>query len=74
MPDLIAGLERDAAADRSMVAEMSLDEARAEFDGALAQLRDRSIRDELDAIVARGMQTEADRARYQQLLALRARA
>ena len=57
-----------------MVAEMSLDEARAEFDGALAQLRDRSIRDELDAIVARGMQTEADRARYQHLLALRARA
>jgi DNA primase len=74
MPDLIASLERDAAVDRSMVAEMTLDEARAEFDGALAQLRDRRIREELDEIVARGMPTEADRLRYQQLLALRARA
>ena len=54
-----------------MVAEMSLEEARAEFDGALAQLRDRRIREELDAIVAGGMRSDEDRARYHQLLLLR---
>jgi len=73
-PELIAGLQRDAAADRSMVAEMSLEEARAEFEGALAQLRARRIREELDAIVAGGLRTEADRTRYQQLLLLRHKA
>jgi len=70
-PELAARLEGDAAADRSMVAEMSLEEARAEFDGALAQLRDRRIREELDAIVAGGMRSDEDRARYHQLLLLR---
>jgi len=73
-PELVARLERDAAADRSMVAEMSLEEARAEFEGALAQLRARRIREELDAIVAGGLRTEADRARYQRLLLLRHKA
>ena len=70
-PEVVAALERDAAGDRSMVAEMSFDEARAEFEGALAQLRDRSIREQLDALVATGMRSEADRARYQELLLLR---
>ena len=70
-PDVVAALERDAASDRSMVAEMSFDEARAEFDGALAQLRDRSIREQLDAMVAAGIRSESDRARYQELLLLR---
>ena len=70
-PEVVARLESDAAADRSMVAEMSLEEARAEFEGALAQLRDRRIREELDAIVAGGMRSEQDRARYQLLLLLR---
>jgi DNA primase len=70
-PEVVAALERDAAADRSMVAEMSFDEARAEFEGALAQLRDRSIREQLDALVAAGMRSDSDRARYHELLLLR---
>jgi len=72
-PELVTALERDAAADRSMVAEMSLEEARAEFQGALSQLRDRTMRDELDAIVAGGMRTDEERARYQELLLKRHR-
>jgi DNA primase len=70
-PEVVAALERDAAADRSMIAEMSFDEARAEFDGALAQLRDRSIREQLDALVAQGIRSDLERARYQELLLLR---
>ena len=70
-PEMVEALLRDAAADRSMVADMNLEEARAEFEGALGQLRDRSIREELDAIVARGLADEEDRARYQELLLLR---
>ena len=70
-PQMVEALLRDAAADRSMVADMSLEEARAEFEGALGQLRDRSIREELDAIVARGMHDDEDRTRYQELLLLR---
>ena len=50
---------------------MTLDEARAEFQGALAQLRDRTIREELDALVAGGLEGEAERARYQWLRTLR---
>jgi DNA primase len=73
-PETVTTLERDAAADRSMVADMTFEEARAEFDGALAQLRDRNIRTELDEIVARGLTTNEDRERYQQLIALRGRA
>jgi DNA primase len=70
-PEVVAALERDAAADRSMIAEMTFDEARAEFDGALAQLRDRSIREQLDALVAQGIRSDLERARYQELLLLR---
>ena len=70
-PELVAGLLRDAAADRSMIAEMNFEEASAEFEGALSQLRARSIREELDAIVARGIDDAEDRARYQELLSLR---
>jgi hypothetical protein len=70
-PEMVAALLRDVAADRSMVAEMNLEEARAEFAGALGQLRDRSIREELGAIVARGLVEAEDRARYQELLLLR---
>ncbi|GAA4400694.1 CHC2 zinc finger domain-containing protein [Quisquiliibacterium transsilvanicum] len=70
-PEMVEALLRDAAADRSMVADMNLEEARAEFEGALGQLRDRSIREELDAIVARGLADHEDRARYHELLLLR---
>ena len=67
-PQLVAALERDAAADRAMVAEMSLEEARAEFGGAIAQLRARGVREELAALVGRGLSDPAERERYQSLL------
>ena len=56
------------------LAEMRLEEAQAEFRGALAQLRDRGMRAELDALVAGGLGSEAERARYQALMvAIRAK-
>ncbi len=73
-PDLVARIERDAADDRSLVAEMTLDEARAEFDGAIAQLRDRSLKGAMDALAARGFGAAGDRERYQELLNMRTRA
>ena len=73
-PEIVSALLRDAASDRSMVAEMSLEEARAEFAGAIGQLRDRSIREELAGMVARGLADAEDRARYQELLSLRQKA
>ncbi len=72
-PDLIARVERDAAADGSLVAEMTLEEARAEFDGAVAQLRDRRLREAMDALAAGGFAGEGDRERYQELLNMRGR-
>jgi hypothetical protein len=73
-PELVSALLRDAAADRSMIADMTLEEARAEFAGAIGQLRDRSIREALAEVVARGLSDPADRARYQELLSLRQKA
>ena len=52
---------------------MSPEEARAEFDGALAQLRDRRVRAELSALVAQGLDSPQARERYQALIALRSR-
>ncbi len=73
-PRRVAELETDALADPQGLAEMRLEEAQAEFRGALAQLRDRGIRAELDALVAAGLGSEAERARYQALMvAIRAK-
>jgi DNA primase len=72
-PERVARIEADALADRQGLAEMTLEEARAEFRGALEQLRDRSVRAELAALVEAGLGTEPDRARYQALMALRAK-
>ncbi len=72
-PDLVARLERDAADDRSLVAEMTLEEARAEFDGAIAQLRDRRLREAMDALAAGGFAGDGARERYQELLNMRGR-
>jgi DNA primase len=73
-PQLVASLERDAAADRALVAEMSLEEARAEFHGAIAQLRSRRLREELGALAAGGLADPAALERYQKLLSIRHKA
>ena len=70
-PELAAALERDVARGHGLLAELTLEEARAEFEGALAQLRDRSVREEIDALIASGLPTDAQRARYQLLVAIR---
>jgi hypothetical protein len=50
-----------------------LDEAEAalELSGAIAQLRARRLRQSIDALVAAGIKNEADRERYQLLMAKR---
>jgi hypothetical protein len=52
---------------------MSFDEARAEFEGALAQLRDRRIKVQMDALAAQGLDAPGVREEYQRLVALRSR-
>jgi DNA primase len=69
-PERATELEHDAAADRTMLAEMTLEEARAEFEGALQQLRERSIRAALTGLASGGLQEPSERVRYQQLLEL----
>ncbi|MBU6273190.1 MAG: DNA primase [Betaproteobacteria bacterium] len=71
--ELIERLQAEALADRTGLSDMSPEEARAEFDGALAQLRDRRVRAELSALVAQGLDSPQARERYQALIALRAR-
>ncbi len=70
-PARAADLERDAAADRMLSAEMSFDEARDEYDGALAQLRERAVRERIDALAQGGLASEHERARYLELLSMR---
>ncbi len=71
--ELIDRLQAEALADRTGLSDMSPEEARAEFDGALAQLRDRRVRAELSALVAQGLDSPQARERYQALIALRSR-
>ena len=70
--DLDAGeaqtLERASGADSTGLAELSTEEAASEFEGALAQLKQRWIKQEIDLLVAAGMRTDAERERYQALL------
>jgi len=68
--DLVAG---DVARDWDGLSEFAPAELQTEFDGALAQLRDRLIREAIDELVAGGIDSEADRSRYQELVALRRR-
>jgi DNA primase len=71
--ELIDRLQAEALADRTGLSDMSPEEARAEFDGALAQLRDRRVRAELSALVEQGLDSPQARERYQALIALRSR-
>ncbi len=70
-PELAEVLSAEAAQDRGLLAELGLEEARREFAGALNQLRVQQIRDEVDQLAAAGLEGEAQRLRYAELLALR---
>jgi len=72
-PDEVAMIEGDVARDWDGVSGFAPAELETEFDGALGQLRDRAIRVAIDALVENGMKSEADRQRYQELVALRRR-
>jgi DNA primase len=71
--ELVAQLESAAITDRNELAEMSFDEALAEFEGALAQLRGRRVRAELQVLADQGLATAEAREKYQRLLALRSK-
>jgi multidrug efflux pump subunit AcrA (membrane-fusion protein) len=73
-PVAVAALERDAAQGQALALELPLEEARAEFSGALSQLKSRAIRAEIDALVAKGSLSESDRERLRLLQAFRIRA
>jgi DNA primase len=70
-PELAAALETEAAQDRGLLAELDPDEARREFEGALARMRDQRLREEVDRLAQGGLADEAQRTRYAELQALR---
>jgi hypothetical protein len=68
-PEQAAALAAEMAQDRGLLAELALDEARQELAGALQQMRAQAMRAEVEGLVAAGLQTDAQRARYAELLA-----
>ncbi len=71
--DEVAMIEGDVARDWDGVSGFAPAELEIEFEGALGQLRDRAIRDAIDVLVENGVDTDAERQRYQELVALRRR-
>ena len=67
-PEAASRLERASAKDSTGLSELSADEAGSELEGALAQLKYKWARQQIDALVAGGIRTDADRERYQDLL------
>ena len=70
-PELSAALQSEAAQDRGLLAELEPEQARREFEGALARMRDLRIKEEVDRLAEGGLVDEAQRARYAELQALR---
>jgi DNA primase len=70
-PELADALQAEAAADRGLLADLSVDEARREFEGALSRMRDLRLREEVDRLAQAGLSDDAQRERYAQLQALR---
>ena len=70
-PELAASLQAQAARDRGLLADLDADALSIEVEGALSQLRVQGIREEVDRLAAAGLQDEASRHRYAELLALR---
>jgi DNA primase len=69
--ELAEALQAEAARDPGLLAELGMDEARREVEGALTQLRSQRIREEVDRLASTGLTDEAQRARYAELQALR---
>ncbi|NLD68485.1 MAG: DNA primase [Limnobacter sp.] len=67
-------LERELASDAAALADLSAAEAANELVAATEQLRDRHLRRQIDALVRAGIQSDEDRVRYQNLMAMRRRA
>ena len=70
-PELSAALQSEAAQDRGLLAELEPEQARREFEGALARMRDLRIKEEVDRLAEGGLVDEGQRARYAELQALR---
>ena len=72
-PALAAELQAETGRDRGLLADLALDEARREFEGALNQLRLQTIKEEIDRLASTGLADEASRTRYASLQAVRSR-
>jgi DNA primase len=70
-PQEAAALQSQVTRDRGLLADLSLEDARAEFEGALGQLRSQGLREAVDELAKSGLQDEASRERYAQLQAMR---
>jgi hypothetical protein len=60
-------LQAAALQDRGLIGDLTLEDARLEFQGACAQLRQQSVRAEIDRLVTTGLADETTRGRYAQL-------
>jgi len=69
-PEDVRRARDDAARDPVAIVHLGEDEALAEMRDALAQLRQRDLRAQIDALVGAGLESEADRLKYQELMAL----
>ncbi len=69
-PEDVRRAQDDAARDPLAIAQLGEDEALAEMRDALAQLRQRDLRAQIDTLVGAGLESEADRLKYQELMAL----
>jgi hypothetical protein len=70
-PELAAALQAEAAADRGLLSDLELEDARREFEGALTRMRDQRLKEEVDRLAQAGLDDEVQRARYAALQALR---
>lgn len=67
LPERVAELQRDVAQDRVVVAEMGLEDARKDFEGAIVRLRDRGRRSEIDALASKGLKGQQDKEKLLEL-------
>ncbi len=63
-PAAAEALQAAALHDRGLVGDLALDDARLEFQGACTQLRQQSVRAEIDRLVATGLTDSDTRSRY----------
>ncbi len=70
-PEIAAALQEQVTRDRGLLADLSLDDARSEFEGALVQLRSQGLREAVDELARSGLQDEASRERYARLQEMR---